>query len=203
MGYRWFILAMLLSTQSQGKDLLDHITIQVNGDITKVEPGKALKVFEGDQVKIVAAKLASGKQPEFVNLVGFRRPGGDNPFDDTGKLVLVGDELNRQWAIRRQYLRYRINVRTKSILHGRVFLDVHQPIVRSIRVQVNDKLLDIKPNQTLRIKESDQIKLDRVDANFDVQSPGFRYRFKNSDREHDIVMTRYGRKVAVFPIKVY
>ena len=196
------ILLLVLSELGYAASPLRHVTIEVNGRQSTISHKEALPVFRGDQVKLIGARLEDGSSPKNINLVGFRKSNSHNPFDDTGKLFLVGLKRRDKWAVGEDGRRFSILVSSNGRVHGEAFLRVSDPKIQSVDVMVNNAQHSLLPGQGLSLAPQHQFKLLGVKANFDVSDPEFRYEVKAIDGRHGIYLSRYGQDIGFIPIKV-
>lgn len=188
--------------QARNQEKLKEIIVSINGQDKHFYHEETIKVYHGDKVLIRSAELLTGRGPEFINIVGYRQKGVDRSFDDAKRLIEIPKGLKPKWSLHKSGKTYRINVMTKSELHGWVFLEVIEPEISSISFNNNEGLQVVSPGQTIYVRSLSQLRLKKVTANFDVTDKNFRFLVDSRQGVKRLVLSRYNHKVAVFPIEV-
>jgi hypothetical protein len=188
------------------QDKLESVVFQVNGKPRQIEDGGILKVVWGDAVEVEMAQLTDGRrQVEVINVVGFRgKPGSP---DDRGYIIRTHADLNSDWAHDAGQQLYRVNIRSANQLYGRVYIQLHDPVLDYAVAWINGKSRKLKPGQAVTVRTTDQIQLDDIKANLDLQDPSFRYEIATTpgqsiSHRHEIRFFRHGRLFATIPIVV-
>ena len=182
------------------KSRLDSVKVLVNGNLQIVTRGADLVVLEGDRLRIEEALLTSKQQPEIVNLVGFKKSEIGNPYDDRKKIIAIPEDLSSRWAIGSERNRYRVVVRSKSWMHGRIYLRVEQPQIHSFVASLNGQDQTIKAGEVIAASATDILHIKAVNSNFDTADKNFRYEIVKDGINARLVFTRFGVDVASFSL---
>jgi len=145
---------------------LESLVIEVNGERRIVDPTKGIDVVLGDLLTIVEAYLVSkNTSVKTVDLVGFRSRVNGHSHDDRGRVIDTGRNLSKKRSISGDGLKYRIEASGPEGIYGVTVLNVLNPELLSLDVEINGKLKKILPDQTLQLSHSDLIRIVDVRTN--------------------------------------
>jgi len=204
--FGWLIMEQHLpATVKTGN--LDFVVMSVNGKVRQLAAGETVKVVWGDRLKVMFAQLENGQRDvELINVVGFRARA--DSIDDRDAEFRSDKDLSANWAQGPRRNIFRVNIKSKRLLHGRVFIEVEEPYLDYVVAQINGIKHQLRADQKVLLRSIDQIKLEQVVANLDPEDPSFRFRIihhpQHSDQEstHEIRFFRYERLFAKIPLVV-
>lgn len=154
-------------TDSDGPDRrLESLVVDVNGERKRVEAGASFHVVYGDLVTIVEASLVDKSTPvELVDLVGFRSSKSQNSGDDRGWVIDTGRHLSKKRSVAGDGRQYRIRVSDRRGINGEVMLNILDPELLSIALEVNGSVRQIHSGDVLRLGAKDLVRVVEVRTN--------------------------------------
>lgn len=145
---------------------LDSLVLDVNGERKRVEAGSSVDVVFGDLLTIVEASLADKSAPvEVVDLVGFKSTKSKHSRDDRGWVIDTGRHLSKKRSVTGDGKQYKIQVSGRRGLSGEVMLNVLDPELVSISLEVNGSIRKVHPGDVLRLSAKDMIRVVEVRTN--------------------------------------
>lgn len=145
---------------------LDSLIVDINGERKKVDAGGSLEVVFGDLVTIVEATLLDKLVPvDVVDLVGFRATSSKASGDDRGWVIDTGRHLSKKRSVAGDGKQYKIQVSGQGGLRGEVMLNVLEPELISIELDVNGSVRKIQPGDVLRLGSKDMVRVVEVRTN--------------------------------------
>jgi hypothetical protein len=145
---------------------LDSLIVDINGERKKVDAGGSLEVVFGDLVTIVEATLLDKLVPvDVVDLVGFRATSSKASDDDRGWVIDTGRHLSKKRSVAGDGKQYKIQVSGQGGLRGEVMLNVLEPELISIELDVNGSVLKIQSGDVLRLGSKDMVRVVEVRTN--------------------------------------
>ncbi len=153
-------------TSEEPDSRLDSMVVDVNGERKKVDASGSVDVVFGDLVTIVEASLLDKSVPvEVVDLVGYRASKSKYSGDDRGWVIDTGRHLNKKRSVAGDGKQYRIQVFGQRGLSGEVMLNILDPELFSIALEVNDSVRTIQPGGVLRLSSKDMVRVVEVRTN--------------------------------------
>lgn len=151
-------------TSEAGRQL-DYVIVEVNGQPRLVKSGAELPVLRGDHLKIKEATLNDrSTQPKDVNLVGYQSPspkGEDRGYEFTTTDLKTRHSEDQKGEV------YALQVATKNVLHGTVYLKLMNPVLRYAEVSINGANKVLRDGESLSVKATDLVKVERVVTNLE------------------------------------
>src|SRR5690606_2510507 len=95
--------------------------------------------------------------------------------EDRGFEVDTASDLIKGWSVEKKGERFRIKTFTGATDHGEAFIRLTDPQLRYAEVKVNDKLVIFRDGEVVRVKSSDEVKVEKVITNIenDTKEVGF------------------------------
>ncbi len=157
--------------------ILDYMVVEVNKSPVVLRKDENLQLIKGDEFMIKEAVLRnSKKRPSIINVVGFRFPGG-GIHDGGGEIDSA--KIRPSWAVKKNYREntFVIVVHSKKTIHGLGFLKVIEPQLSYADISINGKKRVMREGETLRVKTTDQFKVEKVVTNIE-KNKGIRFQIR-------------------------
>ena len=141
---------------------LSHVNVAVNGEKTAVQAGQVLNVYRGDNIVFIQAESReTGVKPSLlaIDVEGFHSAPGSGPeaeSDDRGvdiNTALLPGKV------------FKVTVRSGARPIGQIKLVVAEPRFDYAVMLVNGNPMTVRPGGKLKLKATDQIKLESVRSN--------------------------------------
>ena len=149
---------------------LAQLLIEVNGRSRVLRDRETMNFVRGDVLEIKAAFLQGiDRKPEHVNLVGYRKSGGQYLID-TGVPIDTAVYLSEgqlTWAADAQGTTFPIVVSTARTINGIVYLRRLDPQVKYVDVRINGAHRVMREGEPLIVGEDDKFKVTKVVTNLD------------------------------------
>ncbi len=188
-------------TAEKADSRLDALVVDINGERKKVDAGGSLDVVFGDLVTIVEATLLDkSAQVDVVDLVGFRGANSKASGDDRGWVIDTGRHLSKKRSVAGDGKQYKIQVSGQGGLSGEVMLNVLEPELISIELDVNGLVRKIQPGDVLRLSSKDMVRVVEIRTNVrGNENVKYDKIAKNGNKE--LRFSRGGRVFARIPIQ--
>ncbi len=194
---------------SEAAQALDYVIVEVNGAPRLVKAGEELPVLRGDRLKIKEATLTDrGTQPKDVNLVGYQSP---NPKGEDRGYEFSTTDLKPRHSEDQKGDVYALQVATKKVLHGTVYLRLMNPVLRYAEVSINGQNRVLRDGEALRVKAKDLVKVERVVTNLEknddvlfqiAPTSAKALAGKAESGEYEILFQRGGTEFARIPLHI-
>ncbi len=193
---------------SEAGQQLDYVIVEVNGQPRLVKAGGELPVLRGDHLKIKEAALAGKAEgPKEVNLVGYQSPspkGEDRGYDFTTMDLKARHSEDQKGDV------YALQVATKKVLHGTVYIRLMNPVLRYAEVSINGTNKVLRDGESLAVKATDLVKVERVVTNlektddvlFQIAPASAKATAGKPEGDYEIRFQRGGTDFARIPLKI-
>lgn len=162
------LFAIEMKPVSSEEYTLDHMIIEINGEMASVYPNEVLSVVKGDRIRISRALLKNEALGiDVVNLEGYPGRNKKIPGEDRGFFIDTSFGFLRGWSLDKKGRKYRISAKSKGFLHGEVFIELLEPRLIFAEVKINNKERKVKDGEVLVLKKSDLIKVEKVVTNME------------------------------------
>lgn len=186
---------------AKAENRLDSVVVDINGERKKVDAGGSFDVVFGDLVTIVEATLLDkSAQVNVVDLVGFRGANSKAPGDDRGWVVDTGRHLNKRQSVAGDGKQYKIQVSGQGGRSGEVMLNVLEPELISIELDVNGSLRKIQSGDVLRLSAKDMVRVVEIRTNV-RGNENVKYDKITKNGNKELRFSRGGRVFARIPIE--
>jgi hypothetical protein len=185
----------------KAENRLDSLVVDINGERKKVDAGGSLDVVYGDLVTIVEATLLDkSAKVDVVDLVGFRGGNSKASGDDRGWVIDTGRHLSKKRSVAGDGRQYKIQVSRQGGISGEVVLNVLEPELISIELEVNGSVQKIQPGDVLRLSSKDMVRVVEIRTNVrGNENVKYDKTAKNGNKE--LRFSRGGRIFARIPIE--
>lgn len=190
---------------SEAGQRLDYVIVEVNGAPRLVKAGAELPVLRGDRLKIREAALANKDlEPREVNLVGYQSPSPKG--EDRGYEFSTSDLKPRHSEDQKGDV-YALQVTSKKVLHGTVYLKLMNPVLRYAEVSINGQRRVLRDGESLSVKAKDLVKVERVVTNLE-KNDDVLFQIApvtptpNSRSNYEILFQRGGAEFARIPLQI-
>lgn len=184
---------------------LDSITLLVNGKAHVLKAKEQLTVVRGDRIVVSDGRLINqAAQIGAINFIGFPNGNRAKPADDRGYKINTAKSLLKRFVIKGEGELYAVAASTYGHEHGRVFVKVVDPTLRSVVVKINDAEKVLHNGEAFSIKASDKIKVERVDTNM-ATDEGVTFKIQAVDeakKSYELCFLRGGRTFGRIPLQV-
>ena len=190
-----------VKTSDRPENRLDSLVVDINGERKKVDAGGSLDVVYGDLVTIVEATLLDkSAKVDVVDLVGFRGGNSKASGDDRGWVIDTGRHLSKKRSVAGDGRQYKIQVSGQGGISGEVVLNVLEPELISIELDVNGSVRKIHPGDVLRLSSKDMVRVVEIRTNVrGNENVKYDKTAKNGNKE--LRFSRGGRIFARIPIE--
>jgi hypothetical protein len=153
-------------TAKEPDNQLDALIVDVNGERKRVQADGSVDVVFGDLLTIVEASLLNKSTPvDLVDLVGFRSAKSKFSGDDRGWVIDTGRHLSKKRSVAGDGRQYRIKVYGHDGLNGEVMLNVLDPELVSVSLEVNGSRRQVQSGDVLRLRAKDLVRVVEVRTN--------------------------------------
>ncbi len=146
----------------------DYLIIEVNQEKKIIKPDEVLTVVKGDSFKISQVFLSGKAISAAVNLIGFSR-GEENNSNDRNVLINSASDLISDWSLDKKGKKYRMVVRGKKNRQSESILEVLDPVLDYIVLDVEGVEKVLREGETIRVRGQDKFKVNRVLTNIGVE----------------------------------
>jgi hypothetical protein len=185
----------------KAENRLDSLVVDINGERKKVDAGGSLDVVFGDLVTIVEATLLDKSvQVELVDLVGFRGANSKASGDDRGWVIDTGRHLSKKRSVAGDGKQYKIQVSGQGAVSGEVMLNILEPELLAIELNVNGSVRKIQPGDVLRLSSKDMVRVIEIRTNV-RGNENVKYDKIAKKGSNELRFSRGGRIFARIPIE--
>lgn len=157
-------LASSTSNITSNEIVLDFVTLTINGRDKQVKNNDTIQIALGDKFIIKNAMLSNrNKQVSYVNLVGFVSPKTKTNAGDQGYEINTATDLMSAWAIKNNV--YKIDVYYLKQIVGSVFIEITEPKLEQITIDINGTPHDFKTDDIIKVKSEDKFKIQKIKTN--------------------------------------
>ena len=179
---------------------LDYLVLEINGARRLVYNQQQLELVVGDSLRVISAILqVRSRRAGYVNVVGFRNPPDNGK--DRDYLINTGTDLLPAFSFANAGNRYAISVGSERKVHGEVFVQLLQPVLRFVVLAVNEHPEVLRNGQVMQIGMDDRLQVKKISTNLN-NTEGLRFNIYRTKKAHEVRFEYRDKVFASIPLQV-